>query len=694
MASGSADNIIRIQATILRRLISDDLFFQAFRDNPQDTLAEYGLNHAVVRALHSRIKTVADAEKQLATLESLMSSRGISGEMAAPDENEAAGDLNAADVRPRRIVNTGFVSAETPANDWLPSQTLPTSQLTYFWLDIGEKASPTSIEATPTALPPDLPTDARLDIVLFGFPDEPQVLVGATKGQLQLAGNSARVTRPADTPQNLQSDVQLRGKRLFFAVQTPDTPGAYQLRCHIYYQQNLLQSRLVTFHVTPTPQTQEKALLSELDYTLSQTFDKNQLENMGETLLSVFVNSNGNETHGFRFFGQKNLEGNAQLSENQLIRHINESRRVLRYAAWNKTDPYQNGDEKNYRYDPEKVSKSEIIENLKRDLRLLAQRGYQFYNDIIDAVSGSVDASEDWQNKMLSPGQIQFATKQAIQMVVPVAMIYDYGIDDGIAVTDLSICHEFEKHLFGDTPLEQTDCFQGKCPTKDDWTVVCPSGFWGYRHFVGLPVSVDNAPDAPTSINASGKLSFAMNVSTDTAFIKRAAHEQALQGWGFQWGYADERNEALDLMGQDAHQFVYFYCHGGLANDMPYISVGPKDGPRLTPTNLRGKVRFKKIRPLIFINGCHTTALTPENGINFVKNFIQVAEAAGVVGTEITIFESIAVMFGEECIRRFLVERQSIGEAIRGARLHMLRQSNPLGLVYVPYVMPSLKIVG
>ena len=102
---------------------------------------------------------------------------------------------------------------------------------------------------------------------------------------------------------------------------------------------------------------------------------------------------------------------------------------------------------------------------------------------------------------------------------------------------------------------------------------------------------------------------------------------------------------------------------------------------------------WEKIRPLVFINGCHTTQITPERALDFVSGFIETSGAAGVIGTEITIFEPLAVQFAEECLRRFLFENQTLGEAVRGARLHLLKQGNPLGLVYIPYALPALKLV-
>src|SRR5207244_9744776 len=98
-------------------------------------------------------------------------------------------------------------------------------------------------------------------------------------------------------------------------------------------------------------------------------------------------------------------------------------------------------------------------------------------------------------------------------------------------------------------------------------------------------------------------------------------------------------------------------------------------------------------RPLVFINGCQTTALEPEQAFEFVSRFVDVAGAAGVIGTEITIFEPLACAFAEECLRRFLGGAE-IGQAVRGARLAVLKAGNPLGLAYVPFVAADLRLVA
>ena len=96
-------------------------------------------------------------------------------------------------------------------------------------------------------------------------------------------------------------------------------------------------------------------------------------------------------------------------------------------------------------------------------------------------------------------------------------------------------------------------------------------------------------------------------------------------------------------------------------------------------------------RPLVFINGCQTAAVEPLQALEFISPLVTYAHGAGVIGTEITIFEELATVFAEACLGRFL-PGESIGAAMGGARLSLLQEGNPLGLVFIPFVIASLAL--
>jgi hypothetical protein len=209
-----------------------------------------------------------------------------------------------------------------------------------------------------------------------------------------------------------------------------------------------------------------------------------------------------------------------------------------------------------------------------------------------------------------------------------------------------------------------------------------------------MPLSLKDDSGAPTALSWKGQPELTVGVSTDKAFVMRAKHEEAIKALRpMTWNYGATRADVLKLLKEKNPQLVYFYCHGGIAGTLPFIKVGPSAEVGITRDNLRReKIRWKSPRPLVFINGCHTAALEPDAAIEFISAFVEVAGACGVIGTEITIFEPLAKAFAEECLRRFL-NGDKIGDAVRGARLKLLKDGNPLGLVYIPYVIANLHLV-
>ncbi len=671
---------------VLKRIAEDETFREVFFRDPEAALADQSLSDRARRYLTSRVNAAnfADEFDRFFPQEGMIDRGGETTKDESGPTSEGLDD----GVPPERIVSTGFATETQPAQPLAGEMPLVPNADYLFWFEVGERVEG-SIEAVDVDLPIDkLPPEARLHVVLFGFDGELILTPGADVGQIKIQPDgTVRVTKPAARPGVLAGD-ELMTRRLFFPVRTPAQAGMHRLRCNIYYQQTLVQSRLVTVQVMSSPVRQaEPALLSEVDYTLSKMLNGHQLAGMGTNLLSLMLNDNGNGTHGFRFFGENEFKNDAAMGEGELADLIQSARGALRKAAW--------GDENAYNGQPYRYHGPFNLDRLTDDLVLFAIRGYSFYDTLINKLAGDSDKAWDLQNLMVKPGQVQIATKESVNMLVPAAMFYDYPLDTGLPTADYSLCPAFLTALKQNAPLEETDCSKGECPSHGQDSVVCPSGFWGYRHSLVLPISVATAPDAPTTIPVQGKARIAVNVSTDPNFRQRPLHEQNLQKMGLGWEYADDREKALALMKKTESQVVYFYCHGGLSKTKPFLSVGPPTGPRINRDNLRNeRIRWQKVRPLVFINGCHTTALTPEHAINFVSGFVEVSHAAGVIGTEITIYEPIAVAFADACLYRFLLSRQTIGDAVRGARLSMLKEGNPLGLVYIPYVMAGLKLAG
>jgi hypothetical protein len=588
-----------------------------------------------------------------------------------------------------RVVSTGFAPQAAGQAPVDPNSTLASGEAYYFWLEVGPAVAE-SIEERPVDLPTDvLPPEARLTVALYGIENGIQLSETADIGQLRLQPDGrVLVERQPTEALGLPSESDLRFRRLFFPLRTPRREGAVQFRCNIYFEQILVQSRLIRAHVTRVAHPLEGALTSVVDYTLAPRLDAALLAGLPRHRLSVLLNRNGDGTHGLSFFGEKAFKSNASFDADELQDLIQQARGALRRAAWGDEEAWQEG--RVYLYEQPAEGQFET------DLIRFAIRGFRFYAAIIDRLAGDPDAADALARLMEKPGLVQIASKESPRHVIPASLIYDFvGFDTTARFGDYELCTAFLDALEDDAPLEELRCFQGDCPNRGAETVVCPSGFWGYRHSLGMPVSVAEAPDASAEILYGEGPSLLVAVSTDPDFRLRAAHEQALRVLreGLAWNYADTRAEAVRLMKETKAEVVYFYCHGGVEGDVPFIQVGPLDERGITADFiLSQRIRWESPRPLVFINGCRTTALEPEKALEFVSILIRRAQASGVIGSEITIFEPLARVFAEECLRRFL-GGAPIGDAVRGARLSLLKAGNPLGLAYIPFVLAGLRLV-
>jgi hypothetical protein len=589
--------------------------------------------------------------------------------------------------RPARVVNTGFNEIGTPDDPIDPSQPLEANRDYAFWLEIGAvKAG--SIESTPTAVPDSVPAGAILTVALFSFPGELILQESGDVGTVQLTGAGASAV--VDQPQvfaDKYSGMKIAETRLFFLVRTPAAPGPFRMRCNIYYQHILVQSRIVTGHVGQNPEG-GRALDSTLDFNLSHTLDPARLTRMGSNTLSIFINQNPEGTHGFYFEGEQQTKTQATLDGQLLQDLITQARQALRKVAWDSPGPWD--DSLPYRYAGPSAPPS-----FEQDLINLAIRGYMLYDGMINQISGGRKQSDDLRNLMLKPGRVQISSKESARFVVPAALFYDYRLDT--QAKSHRVCDAFMNALRAHAALADSPCFLGQCPHRDEMDVVCPGGFWGYRHELGLPVSMegDGVGEAEPDIEFKDPAGMVVIVSLDKMLVEREPHEKQLRliRNPLLFTLCEERTKALEAMKNPQAQLIYFYCHGGITDtNTPYLNVGTNE--YITPDNLRAyDIQWSTPRPLVFLNGCMTTALEPEKAIEFVSAFVNQAAAAGVIGTEITIFEPLATEFGEKFMGYFLHDCKSIGQSIRLARLALLEQSNPLGLVYIPFALPGLRMV-
>jgi hypothetical protein len=300
--------------------------WQESRQATAEAVVAWAEAHGRVPDLRQHLQTNHPTENQLdphilANLSQLNQWNAIAKGTAHSQTGVLSGSNDAPAANHVHYVNLGFASRSNPSQPLEANWSLETGRLYYFWVEIGAllAGSLTTEEAAIDLS--ELPDDAVLQVVLFSFPDELGLRQGQTLGRLQRRpGGGLQVAHSPITPP--RTPAEMLAKRLFFPIDTPATAGSYRLRCHIYYEQVLLQSHLVTAVVSPTPQPQPEkeppALQATADYLLCPSLSPSYLAQLPHHKLSIMVNDNGSGTHGFRFFGEGEFVQEATFDAHEL----------------------------------------------------------------------------------------------------------------------------------------------------------------------------------------------------------------------------------------------------------------------------------------------------------------------------------------------------------------------------------------
>lgn len=575
--------------------------------------------------------------------------------------------------RPPPRVSLGFAAHDT-ADQPLGRALTPDTPY-WLWFEIAPEDLPGAIRGGERSLPR-LAADAELDVVLFDYAGQLAIDESLRRGVVRVVDRRSQVVAAAGRPDGADTSV-----RLFFPIRTPANTGNHAVRVCVYHRGCLLQSHVITALVGDSAGDQSPFSLVT-DYSLTKRFDVGAF---APADLSILVNVDPQaDSHGFRFFRDATkLAADASIDGIELQTLISFARGALRSAAWGTTDPWRSVALDPYRYATPDATR------LNQDLIRFAIHGCRLFTQALMKFRSGGMTVDDFRAAMRTPGTIQLSLKQGATFVFPVSLVYDYPLDPNSGA--LVICDAFTASLQAGAALGGTPCFAGQCPHYGDKLVVCPAGFWGYRHQIGMPPSLDGG-EATRIVGGGAVTTLAASVSTDPAFVGRDAHLGVLAKLHATTTVIDNRPACLTELDGGRSQIEYFYCHGGTTKlGTAFLEVGAPGSDMITAENLIG-ITWKDPRPLIVLNGCHTTDVSPEQVFALATGFLALANASGVIGTEITIFEPLARGFGEEFLRRFIDGQETLGEALRNTRLSMLASLNPLGLVYMPLALSNLRL--
>jgi hypothetical protein len=354
------------------------------------------------------------------------------------------------------------------------------------------------------------------------------------------------------------------------------------------------------------------------------------------------------------------------------------------------------------------------LAQFKCDLWQLAWHGSDLYTRAFGQISmpGLISRLQKVQKALSSRAVIQVARTSAAQYVFPWALVYDIPLPDRTNPAKLEWCPSLQEWAANG---RRTKPPGAACPYQDtpahQKNMLCPYGFWGLKHVIEQPINVDaaefaSAAETKLPPDVHGRLlwntppSMSIGLTRDATLdvgqltghltaMKKVAACSPAQGAGT-WDEVQSMLTSPDI--------VYFLCHGELdANlDAPYLGVGPRDTSyehRVYPDQLLQWARtvtdfWADRHPLVFINGCHTADLVPDQILSFVNTFAGFG-ASAVVGTEISIRLPLAVEVAENFFTR-IAGAETMGGAMYGIRWDLANKGNLLGLAYTPYGLSSL----
>jgi hypothetical protein len=244
------------------------------------------------------------------------------------------------------------------------------------------------------------------------------------------------------------------------------------------------------------------------------------------------------------------------------------------------------------------------------------------------------------------------------------------------------------------------------CPEPDHTgNMLCPFGFWGLAGIIEQPPSSEELTWHVFDDAVPPAVSVAVDPGLDNALTQR--HLTALKGepWPATvttTTVTSVEQLAAELAGETM-DVAYLYCHGGYhrlaagALPSPVLRFGGSVVDPVEVSNWRRdpglwpRPHWPRRKPLVVLNGCHTTELTTATLSNFVDAFANRAGAAGVLGTEVSVEQGMAGQVMEMLLRR-LVDGAGVGEALREVRWRMIGRGNVMGLAYTLYGASGLRL--
>ena len=350
---------------------------------------------------------------------------------------------------------------------------------------------------------------------------------------------------------------------------------------------------------------------------------------------------------------------------------------------------------------------------LTRALRALAPVGWELYAGLFPSLRDTfyqLGAGNDGPGS--GPAVLHVARPAGVGLSVPWAYLYTIGLDSAYAArgfAEVPLC-PLVADWDGHSELVTDDL--SSCPqagaVSHASNLLCPFGFLGMRHDIE---QLSSAQRPVLSIEARpGSRVVIAETTYQVAAAALGTHVTALRQTlaarlpGVTCLEAVSKARLAELIRADL-PLVYFYCHGerpNAASPETYLGIGKREW--VTAPDFMSWVQeaylvsglrvWDKVRPLVFINACHSAELDPRALFNYVDAFVGVGNAAGVIGTEVRVHQDLAMGFAQAFFTELLAGGGTVAVALRRARLRFLARGNLFGLTYTPYCWADLTLTG
>jgi hypothetical protein len=510
-------------------------------------------------------------------------------------------------------------------------------------------------------------------------------------------------------------------------VVIPQGAGQRRLRVCLYYQNTMLQSLWMEATVVqPGEHATAASFSATVDYVASA--DLALLDELPRPAVNLFTNETPQGEHWLGVFGKGDLSGfRLRSGDMYTLADFPASSKALRA----KLREVEGEGAYSYAAGAELDSQGHLCldqyarPEREKSLCDLARLGRDLFFEMFIGGSANVEELAALGSQLQMPALVSVARCRMDGTTFPWAALYCLDIDTGAS---LSLCPVFEAQLAANrwneglnSLREKADllddpqrCYaQSNCPLKGAGAsrTVCPFGFWGFLHQIEQPLQqVTPVPSGtlPPELAATGfsqnsllprrtPIRLALGVYQG-AELETDAHVQEVEGLqkGRKLELAPQRarrasrDDLIAMMEKGGQEVYYFYCHGQFDGSIFKLKVGTESEEGYIGAANLSRVRWAQDAPLVVLNGCETVALLPERIHAFLITLRKLG-ASGVVGTEIEVYPGLARPFGLQVLRQ-LLDGASLGEAFLAARLHLLRQYNPLGLAYSFYAPATLHL--